>query len=96
MIADFRVPLPTGVVVRVVRRRHLHAAGAEFGIGELAVGDDGNLPARVRLQHQLADELTCSARRSDARTRRYRRASFQGRVVLKAMNVSGSSFHADT
>ena len=43
-------------VVEVVPRRHLHRARSKFGIDE-AVGDDGNLPARQRHAHLLADEL---------------------------------------
>ena len=40
------VPLPDGIVVGIVGRRHLHHAGAEFRIDQNVIGDDGNFPAR--------------------------------------------------
>ena len=43
--ADFGVPLPHFVVVWIVRRRDLHAAGAELGFGPL-VGDEGDCRGR--------------------------------------------------
>ncbi len=43
-------------IVEVVRRRHLHRAGALVGIG-VFVGDDLNLAADQRQDHVLADQL---------------------------------------
>ena len=56
--ADLRqlVALADRVVVEVVRRRDLHAAGAELRI-DVVVGDDRDLPPGERQSHALADEL---------------------------------------
>ncbi len=43
-------------VVRIVRRRYLHDAGAEFAI-YVVVGDDGYLAPRQRKHHGLPDEV---------------------------------------
>ena len=43
------------IVVLVMRRRHLHHAGAEFAV-HVFVGDDGDLAAHQRQGHGLADQ----------------------------------------
>ena len=51
IVADFQMPLPDVVVVRIVGRRDFHAAGAQFGLRP-GVGDERNLAAGQRqLQH---------------------------------------------
>ncbi len=50
------VPLSDRPVVEVVRRRDLHAAGAEFLV-DVAVGDHADRAAGERQRHFLADEL---------------------------------------
>ena len=44
-------------VVGIVRRRDLHRAGAELGIGEDVVGDDRDLAIHQRQQHFLAVQM---------------------------------------
>ena len=83
------MPLPAGVVVRVVGRRHLHAAGAERRVGEQAVGDDRDLAVHERDRHRLADEVLVALVGRDARTRRCRRASSRAAWSRSEMNVAG-------
>ena len=61
-------------VVRVVRRRDLHDAGAELRIG-VVVGDDRDLDVRRSAAGRACRSGRDSARRSDSRRRRRRRAS---------------------
>ena len=84
--ADLGMPLLAGVVVRIVGRRHLHAAGAERRVGEQAVGDDRDVAVHQRDRHRACRSGACSARRTDARTRRCRRASFRAGWCEKRMN----------
>ena len=49
--------LPYPVVVEVVRRGDLHAAGAELRVHVLLVGDDGDAPAGERQLHQLPQQV---------------------------------------
>ena len=44
-------------VVRVMRGRDLHCAGAEFRIDADGVGNDRNLDVRNRESHSLSDEI---------------------------------------
>ena len=62
-------------VVRIVRGRHLHGAGAELRVHEL-VGDDGNHAPEQR-QNDLAAHAACgNARPRDSPPPPYRPASF--------------------
>ncbi len=50
------MPQPDLVVVEVMRRRDLHAAGAECGV-DIVIGDDRDAPTGQRQVDQLADEM---------------------------------------
>ena len=71
------VPLADGVVVEVVRRGDLHAAGAEILV-DVVVGDHRNGAAGQRQVQLLADQVARSARPPDAPPRRRRPAWFPG------------------
>ncbi len=47
--------LPHGIVVRIMRRCHLHHAGAELGVHQDVIGDNGNLPPHQRQTHLETD-----------------------------------------
>ena len=51
------MPLPTGVIVVIVRRRHLDTAGAKRRVHEQAVRDDRNLTAVERDGDGFADQV---------------------------------------
>ncbi len=58
------VPLADLVVVEIVRRRDLHAAGAELSV-DVAVGDDGDQPLGERQPQALSDQVRGSDRPRD-------------------------------
>ena len=74
-------------IVGIVRRRHLHRAGAELGIRQL-VGDDRNLPVHQRQPHFLAREDACSARPLGLTATAVSPSIVSGRVVATVMNSS--------
>ena len=51
------VALPDRIVIEIVRRRDLHAAGAKRGIGVL-VGDDRNASTGQRQFDEFAEEVS--------------------------------------
>ncbi len=51
------VPEAAGVVIGIMRRRHLHCAGAQRRVNQFSVGDDRNIPSQERNRDQLADEM---------------------------------------
>ena len=61
-------------VVEVVRRRDLHAAGAE-GLVDVGVGDDGDRAAGERQRDLFSDQRRCSVRRRGSPRPRRRPAS---------------------
>ena len=90
--ADLRqvVALADLEIVEVMRRRDLHRARAFFRIG-IFVGDDRDLAADQRQDDMLADQMSCSAHRPDARRRALSPSMVSGRVVATTMKVVGSS-----
>ena len=72
-------------IVGIVGGRHLHRAGAEFGLRQF-VGDDGDLAIHQRQLHASCRAGACSARLSALTATAVSPSMVSGRVVATVMN----------